>query len=241
MPVDLYLACQQGNVELVRRYLARGDSVEEETKWNRPIHAAANCHTVEVMRLVLEAGADPNSHDRVFMKPVHIAAQKGNIDMIRLLMEYGANIHEYDSIGRTALSYMCEFASECYVLQSVKKVEFDEEYGVEYWREYQEQVCDATLVKQFLQLGSGLVTMEVLETAFKLNRSIVREVLRGLDGTELLFCFLNMGCVAKEGNCEELGLWLVIRCLAMVNSRCVRDRKPYLSSYMAKIVCSYLV
>lgn len=63
-------------------------------------HAAMFGH-VEVMRLVLAAGADIGAADLGGLTPLHIACEKGHPAAVLCLLEHGADIGRLDSIGRT--------------------------------------------------------------------------------------------------------------------------------------------
>ena len=57
----------------------------------RPVHAAAAAHDRETMRLLLEAGADPNMRQQGGFVPLHQAAHTDDVDMARLLLAHGAD------------------------------------------------------------------------------------------------------------------------------------------------------
>src|SRR6185295_6619540 len=78
------------------------------------LHLAAAGYRVEIVRLLLEAGADPNAatnHRR--STPLHYAADgfisspawdaKRQVETIRCLIDNGANIHSQDKNGATSL------------------------------------------------------------------------------------------------------------------------------------------
>lgn len=59
---------------------------------------------MEIIRLLLNEGADPNSTNITGDTPL-ILAVGGNIDVLRLLLEYSANINAQNYVGFTALMY----------------------------------------------------------------------------------------------------------------------------------------
>ena len=56
-----------------------------------PLHSAAAAQDVEIARLLLERGADPNARQAGGFTPLHTAGENGQIEIIRLLLEHGAN------------------------------------------------------------------------------------------------------------------------------------------------------
>jgi hypothetical protein len=69
----------------------------------RPVHAAAAAHDRETMRLLLEAGADPNLRQRGGFAPLHEAAHSDDVEMARLLLAHGADPASAADDGRDSL------------------------------------------------------------------------------------------------------------------------------------------
>jgi ankyrin repeat protein len=95
-----------GDVEGVRTALQNGADLDATLKWDGSalMIATENSNTAMV-RLLLEAGADPNqckAHSDLV--PVHIAATKGAKDIVRVLVEHRADIHAQTSFGQTAVN-----------------------------------------------------------------------------------------------------------------------------------------
>jgi hypothetical protein len=78
------------------------------------LHVAAAGYRVEIVRLLLTAGADPNAaHNRRRSSPLHYAADgfitgpewdaKGQVETIRCLIDHGSDIHLQDQNGATPL------------------------------------------------------------------------------------------------------------------------------------------
>ncbi|MBI4266338.1 MAG: ankyrin repeat domain-containing protein [Acidobacteria bacterium] len=76
-----------------------GFSREGPPPWREP----GSRKPIEAVRLLLEAGADPNAWGPDGAVPLHGAADRGDLDMIRLLAEKGADLNYYNRDGYTAL------------------------------------------------------------------------------------------------------------------------------------------
>jgi ankyrin repeat protein len=90
----LGLAAFLGGPEPVRVLLERGADADDDADnpfGVRPVHAASAAHDRETMRLLLEAGADPNLQQRGGFTPLHEAAHSDDVEMARLLLDHGAD------------------------------------------------------------------------------------------------------------------------------------------------------
>jgi hypothetical protein len=103
---QLYYASSFGLEETVEDMLkdpAIGDYLD--TPGSRfggtPLHAAVLREHVPAMRLLLDAGADPNQADWSLISPLHTAATYGNKEVIQMLLAYGANQNALDDNGET--------------------------------------------------------------------------------------------------------------------------------------------
>ena len=58
------------------------------------LNASAECKSnLDVVKLLLDAGADPNAHGGNFYSAIHAAAYAGRLDVMQLLLESGADIN----------------------------------------------------------------------------------------------------------------------------------------------------
>jgi hypothetical protein len=96
--VDLPLAAALGHVEEAR-HLLRSSSAEER-HW--ALALGSQCGQVEIVRMLLDAGEDPNRYNPVgghsHSTPLHQAAANGNGDLVRLLVERGAKLDWRDTM-----------------------------------------------------------------------------------------------------------------------------------------------
>ncbi|CAM9733023.1 unnamed protein product [Lampetra fluviatilis] len=68
-----------------------------------PLHIAAHYGNVNVARLLLECGADPNYMANNGISPLHVAAKRGHSELVTLLLSQGGNIDARTRDGLTPL------------------------------------------------------------------------------------------------------------------------------------------
>jgi len=98
--MDLPVAAGLGRIEDARRLLAAAST--EDRQW--ALALAADFGHVEIVRLLLDAGEDPNRYNPVgghsHTTPLHQAAGRGHEEVVRLLVERGARLDLKDILWR---------------------------------------------------------------------------------------------------------------------------------------------
>lgn len=74
----------------------------------RPLHSAAASRNVEISRLLLDAGADPNHRQQQGFTALHSAALHGDRELVELLLEAGADPGLPSDDGRSAADFAAE-------------------------------------------------------------------------------------------------------------------------------------
>ncbi len=67
------------------------------------LHAASMTGQLEIVRSLLESGADVNERDKDFGTSLLSASQEGRLEVVQLLIEFGADVNTPDRIGWTPL------------------------------------------------------------------------------------------------------------------------------------------
>ena len=99
LDTSIHDAAAEGNIEVVKQYLAAGTDVNAKDKGFfgkdfTPLHNAAQGGHKEVAELLINKGADVNAKDRDGGSPLHHAALEGHREVVELLIANGADVNE---------------------------------------------------------------------------------------------------------------------------------------------------
>ena len=87
----LIIAANEGRIDDVRNALHAGVDADTVSYGVTSLHAAAREGHIEIVRLLLENGADPNFELDSHITPLHMAAAFGQTAIVKLLLENGAD------------------------------------------------------------------------------------------------------------------------------------------------------
>lgn len=105
--VRLVHAIRAGNLQEIQAALDAGVHINTNISYSdefpraTPLHIASRFGTPEVVKLLLEKGADVNAH-RDGWTPLHEAASRGKSEIVLLLLQYGADSSIRNKQGKTA-------------------------------------------------------------------------------------------------------------------------------------------
>ncbi|MDP6154034.1 MAG: ankyrin repeat domain-containing protein [Phycisphaeraceae bacterium] len=112
LAIDKY-AARQVELTLARRKQQRNDRFRQDPDklWRNhyPLHYAAADNDVELVRELIELGADVNVRaegspdEPTRVTPLHVATFWGSVELVQLLLDNAADLHAKDAIGATAL------------------------------------------------------------------------------------------------------------------------------------------
>ena len=99
---------KEGDEVGVRRMLEQGTSVDDigDTLLNASLHIAAWSGHLEIVKILLAAGANVNHVDHDGFSPVNSAAGAGKWAVVTVLAEHGGDFQLYDATGRNGHDYL---------------------------------------------------------------------------------------------------------------------------------------
>jgi len=103
---DLLEACRQGDAETLGRLLSNGASAAAiidgaDREGRTPLYLACDAAHADVVKMLIEAGADVNKAGSYGCTPVYMASEGGHADVVKMLIEAGADLNKADDYGCT--------------------------------------------------------------------------------------------------------------------------------------------
>ena len=95
-------------IDITRALLGRGAKPNHKVKSEAaPLHFAviSKSASCELVKLLIDFGADPNIQGERQLTPLHDAANQGRVDIVKLLLEHKADVHLTNNSKKTALHY----------------------------------------------------------------------------------------------------------------------------------------
>lgn len=103
----IMMACQWGDTPEVRALIDEVPWLAKAADQNgfTPLHVTATWGHEDLVRLLIDRGADVNAQNRAGMTPLHCASMAGHEGVVRILVDRGANVHLIDGIGNSPLYF----------------------------------------------------------------------------------------------------------------------------------------
>lgn len=101
----LHSAVAKHETEQVEKLLTRDNVGLTDSAGNAALHVAAAFGFVDLVRLILNTGADVDQRTNDGGTPLHLACIKGHLDCVRVLVEWGADLSKETRIHKTPLMY----------------------------------------------------------------------------------------------------------------------------------------
>uniref|UniRef100_A0A182JTV9 HIT domain-containing protein n=1 Tax=Anopheles christyi TaxID=43041 RepID=A0A182JTV9_9DIPT len=100
-------AVSHNNTEKVKEMIQQGMSPNTyESYFNRSaLHIACSRGFRDIVRVLLENGANPNIRDKNLNTPLHLASSTESVEVVQMLLDYGTNVLLRDSNGLLALDF----------------------------------------------------------------------------------------------------------------------------------------
>ena len=102
------LAAYLGKKEVVAYLIAQNadpnKAAKNASKVNA-LHAAVACNDADIVKLLLENGADANQPQTQGVSAIHSAVHRGNLAIVKLLVQHKVNVMAKTQDGKTALDF----------------------------------------------------------------------------------------------------------------------------------------
>jgi ankyrin repeat protein len=106
----LIQAVENGHIEIVELLIARGADVQQQESEMQmsPLHYAAAHDEPDMVRILLENGADLNAENSFRWTPLFSAARMGSVETVQALLEAGAESDAVSAEGRTPMMVLID-------------------------------------------------------------------------------------------------------------------------------------
>lgn len=99
----LHEAIKRDDLDIFELLLARGAALKTYYR-DTPLHLAARYGSVDVVKILLDRGADPSARDYAGYTPLHEAAMSGRSEIVSMLLDSGSDLNsKSDDIVQTPL------------------------------------------------------------------------------------------------------------------------------------------
>ena len=100
---EFYDAICDNDIDAVEALIADGAKVNVKDYDGTPLHTAAWCGCTEIVKMLIDAGADVNAKNSYGNTPLDLAVRYGHADVVNLLIDAGADVNAKDLDAWTPL------------------------------------------------------------------------------------------------------------------------------------------
>lgn len=98
-----HYACGRGLIDIANACIEYGADLSDENGRVTPLGLAARHSHVNIVHLLIEAGAEVNGVEESGKTALHLASSSGHKDVVEALIQCGANVRVLDKAGNTPL------------------------------------------------------------------------------------------------------------------------------------------
>ena len=124
---------QDGIITYLLKVRACTPRTQIEKSGATPLYDAARMGTYDMVKSLVNYGADPTVATKAGLTPLHQAAARGNLDMVKDLVQAGADVNAIAENGRTPIFYAAErgkASTVSYLLDKKAEINLADEKGV---------------------------------------------------------------------------------------------------------------
>ena len=119
---ELMEACNNGDLDNLKRLIHEGSNVNEGNYLMSPLMLASRKGYLEIVKELIKSGANVNQKSGSGITALMMASDwnKGTVEIVRELIKHGANVNEKNNTGETALMIASTFGKLEIVEQLIK-------------------------------------------------------------------------------------------------------------------------
>ena len=111
--IPLFLAINEGNLEIVQYLITQGANIESKTKDGlTPLHFASGNNDIKIVEYLITQGANIESKANDGFTPLHFASRYGHIKIVEYLITHGANINATNNTNESSYAISSAFKLE---------------------------------------------------------------------------------------------------------------------------------
>ena len=134
----LVMAVERGDVAAARGLIKAGAETSQSDDYKQSLVMRAGTNP-EMIRLLVDGGADPNAANQWKMTPLMAVAEQGSLESVKVLVDAGAKVNARNTSGMTALAVAAMRGYEeivAYLLEEGADVKRDTKELLEYAKDH---------------------------------------------------------------------------------------------------------